>query len=272
MCAPQGSPGQAAGCRCSTSRWSSARARCGRPWTRARCSTRTRGRCGAAPWSTTQPQRPRARPRGSCAPGRAQVVRQLLAGLAHIHAQGIIHRDLKPANIFFDSRGDIKLGDFGLAKFASSAAGGAAQEAAPAQQPGARPAPRPWRSWRPPGRSRFGRMRGRAARCEGATAAQAARRAATPGGWRTQRRPTAAWRARPQAAWAPPSTSAQARARRLRGARAAGLAGWPRRSCMIGCAWRPVQASQPACVCRVAEIRDGWARYDERTGALQRRL
>ncbi|KAK9906778.1 hypothetical protein WJX75_007809 [Coccomyxa subellipsoidea] len=48
-----------------------------------------------------------------------QVVRQLLAGLANIHSQGIIHRDLKPANIFYDARGDIKLGDFGLAKFAS---------------------------------------------------------------------------------------------------------------------------------------------------------
>ena len=37
-----------------------------------------------------------------------QVVRQTLAGLAHIHAQGIIHRDLKPDNIFFDARGEIK--------------------------------------------------------------------------------------------------------------------------------------------------------------------
>lgn len=46
-----------------------------------------------------------------------EVLRQILEGLAHIHAQGMIHRDLKPANIFKDARGDIKLGDFGLAKF-----------------------------------------------------------------------------------------------------------------------------------------------------------
>lgn len=43
--------------------------------------------------------------------------RQIVEGLVHIHAQGIIHRDLTPNNIFFDARNDIKIGDFGLAKF-----------------------------------------------------------------------------------------------------------------------------------------------------------
>ncbi|WOH08018.1 hypothetical protein DCAR_0727454 [Daucus carota subsp. sativus] len=43
--------------------------------------------------------------------------RQIVEGLAHIHGQGIIHRDLTPNNIFFDARSDIKIGDFGLAKF-----------------------------------------------------------------------------------------------------------------------------------------------------------
>jgi translation initiation factor 2-alpha kinase 4 len=33
----------------------------------------------------------------------------------------VLRQDLKPANVFYDARGDIKLGDFGLAKFASAA-------------------------------------------------------------------------------------------------------------------------------------------------------
>ncbi|XP_052207319.1 eIF-2-alpha kinase GCN2 isoform X3 [Diospyros lotus] len=43
--------------------------------------------------------------------------RQIVEGLVHVHGQGIIHRDLTPNNIFFDARNEIKIGDFGLAKF-----------------------------------------------------------------------------------------------------------------------------------------------------------
>ncbi|CAD7701489.1 unnamed protein product [Ostreobium quekettii] len=50
---------------------------------------------------------------------RWEVLREILFGLAYIHGQKIIHRDLKPANIFYGPGGDIKLGDFGLAKFIS---------------------------------------------------------------------------------------------------------------------------------------------------------
>ena len=36
--------------------------------------------------------------------------------LESLHAYGIIHRDLKSENIFLDTRGYLKLGDFGHAK------------------------------------------------------------------------------------------------------------------------------------------------------------
>ncbi|MDI1491733.1 MAG: eukaryotic translation initiation factor 2-alpha kinase [Ramalina farinacea] len=41
---------------------------------------------------------------------------QIVRGLEHIHAASIVHRDLKPENIFIDDGGDIRIGDFGLAR------------------------------------------------------------------------------------------------------------------------------------------------------------
>ena len=45
-----------------------------------------------------------------------RIFRQILEGLAHIHALSIVHRDLKPENIFIDADHDVRIGDFGLAR------------------------------------------------------------------------------------------------------------------------------------------------------------
>ena len=54
-----------------------------------------------------------ARPRG---------VAQLSA-LAHLHGNWIIHRDLKTSNLLFNNAGELKLGDFGLARVFGSPLG-----------------------------------------------------------------------------------------------------------------------------------------------------
>ncbi|ORZ04403.1 kinase-like domain-containing protein [Lobosporangium transversale] len=40
---------------------------------------------------------------------------QLIAGVKYLHSRGISHRDLKPENILLDSKGTLKISDFGLA-------------------------------------------------------------------------------------------------------------------------------------------------------------
>ena len=45
------------------------------------------------------------------------IASQLGAGLDFTHRRGILHRDIKPANCMFSALGELKLVDFGLAKF-----------------------------------------------------------------------------------------------------------------------------------------------------------
>ena len=48
------------------------------------------------------------------------LLRDLCAGLAHVHAQGVLHRDLKPSNVLFADDGRPLLVDFGLSRSVDS--------------------------------------------------------------------------------------------------------------------------------------------------------
>lgn len=59
--------------------------------------------------------RERLTQRGALAPAEAlNLLRQLLGGLAALHARGLVHRDVKPGNVLFDAAGRAVLVDFGL--------------------------------------------------------------------------------------------------------------------------------------------------------------
>ncbi|GAA94944.1 uncharacterized protein L969DRAFT_78413 [Mixia osmundae IAM 14324] len=45
------------------------------------------------------------------------IMQQFLSGLQYIHSRNVLHRDLKGSNILLDRSGNVKLADFGLARF-----------------------------------------------------------------------------------------------------------------------------------------------------------
>ena len=54
---------------------------------------------------------------GRCTPEEAfAVIPEICAALQYAHDEGVLHRDIKPENLLLDTRGRVKIADFGIAK------------------------------------------------------------------------------------------------------------------------------------------------------------
>lgn len=54
------------------------------------------------------------------------IIPKICEALQFAHSQGVVHRDIKPENVFMDRQGQVKIGDFGIAKILDNGSSGAA--------------------------------------------------------------------------------------------------------------------------------------------------
>ncbi|MFN0126956.1 MAG: protein kinase domain-containing protein [Verrucomicrobiales bacterium] len=62
------------------------------------------------------------------------IVPRICEALHYAHEEGVLHRDVKPENILLDSRGRVKLADFGIGKWAAGEGDGPAMDGPPQPQ------------------------------------------------------------------------------------------------------------------------------------------